>query len=130
MLSKYGTSRSTQNEAGTSSGKTALHRLSGAKQGTRTYSWPPGLKRMKNCPDHGARIRPMRTSGSSARQTLRRKVGLVSCTAAVLLTAPAQAAEGWTDVASSLLERLTNSGAKLAYPGGCSGVVANRLNGE
>lgn len=36
----------------------------------------------------------------------------------------------WTDISSALLERLTNSGTKLAWPGGCSGVVVNRLNGE
>jgi len=29
-----------------------------------------------------------------------------------------------------LLERLTNSGIKPAWPGGCSGVVVNRLNGD
>jgi photosystem II stability/assembly factor-like uncharacterized protein len=28
------------------------------------------------------------------------------------------------------LKRLTNDGSKLAWPGGCSGVVVNRLNGE
>lgn len=36
----------------------------------------------------------------------------------------------WSDVSGALLDRLTNSGAKPAWPGGCSGVVANRLNGE
>ncbi|HZR17369.1 MAG TPA: hypothetical protein VFE51_08580 [Verrucomicrobiae bacterium] len=41
-----------------------------------------------------------------------------------------QAADQWTDVSSSLLERLTNSGSKQPWPGGCSGVVANRLNGN
>lgn len=42
----------------------------------------------------------------------------------------APAAERWTDISSSLLERLTNNGAKLAWPGGCSGVVVNRTNGD
>ncbi len=42
----------------------------------------------------------------------------------------ARAAERWTDVSSSLLERLTNNGAKPAWPGGCSGVVVNRTNGD
>lgn len=48
----------------------------------------------------------------------------------ILLTPSIQAADRWTDISSSLLERLTNNGAKPAWPGGCSGVVANRLNGE
>jgi len=41
----------------------------------------------------------------------------------------ARAAE-WVDVSSGLLTRLTNDGVKLGWPGGCSGVVANRTNGE
>ena len=49
---------------------------------------------------------------------------------AVLLTPPILAAESWTVISGSLLERATNSGAKPAWPGGCSGVVVNRLNGE
>jgi hypothetical protein len=40
------------------------------------------------------------------------------------------AAETWADISSTLVQRLTNSGTKLGWPGGCSGVVANRLNGE
>ena len=54
---------------------------------------------------------------------------LIICLAS-LLTPSVQAADRWTDISTSLLERLTNSGAKLPWPGGCSGVVANRLNGE
>jgi hypothetical protein len=42
----------------------------------------------------------------------------------------AQAQERWVDVSSSLLARLTNNGAKLAWPGGVSGVVVNRTNAE
>ena len=42
----------------------------------------------------------------------------------------ARAADQWTDISTPLLERLTNQGAKLAWPGGCSGVVVNRTNGE
>jgi photosystem II stability/assembly factor-like uncharacterized protein len=42
----------------------------------------------------------------------------------------AQAQEGWVDVSSSLLARLTNNGAKLAWPGGVSGVVVNRTNAD
>ena len=41
-----------------------------------------------------------------------------------------QAADRWTDISSPLLERLTNSGAKPPWPGGCSGVVVNRTNGD
>ncbi len=41
-----------------------------------------------------------------------------------------QATPAWTDISSRLLERLTNSGTKLAWPGGCSGVVVNRRNGQ
>ncbi len=48
-----------------------------------------------------------------------------------LLILPFVSAHGaWTDVSSPLLERLTNSGTKLAWPGGCSGVVVDRLNGQ
>ena len=48
----------------------------------------------------------------------------------MLVTPSVQAADRWTDISTSLLERLTNSGVKLPWPGGCSGVVANRLNGD
>jgi hypothetical protein len=41
-----------------------------------------------------------------------------------------QAADQWTDVSLDLLEKLTNSGVKLDWPGGCSGIVVNRLNGD
>src|SRR2546426_7395047 len=41
-----------------------------------------------------------------------------------------QAADRWTDISSPLLERLTNNGPKAAWPGGCSGVVVNRTNGD
>ena len=47
-----------------------------------------------------------------------------------LLAVATQAAESWADISSPLLDRLTNSGVKLAWPGGCSGVVVNRLTGE
>src|SRR5437667_9651799 len=42
----------------------------------------------------------------------------------------AHAAEHWTDISSPLVERLTNNGAKPPWPGGCSGVVVNRTNGD
>lgn len=46
------------------------------------------------------------------------------------LVSVVQAAEDWVDVSTALLTRLTNSGAKAGWPGGCSGVVVNRTNGE
>ena len=53
---------------------------------------------------------------------------------AILLAAATHAAgagarPAWTDIATPFLERLTNHGAKPAWPGGCSGVVVNRLTG-
>lgn len=53
---------------------------------------------------------------------------MFSCMAG-LLARSAQGADNWTDISSSLLTRLTNNGAKAAWPGGCSGVVVNRTNG-
>src|ERR1051325_3805664 len=41
-----------------------------------------------------------------------------------------RAADGWIDITAPLLERLTNNGTKLAWPGGCSGVVVNRTNAD
>jgi hypothetical protein len=40
------------------------------------------------------------------------------------------AATNWTDITTPLLTRLTNSGAKAGWPGGCSGMVVNRTNGD
>lgn len=40
------------------------------------------------------------------------------------------AAEEWVDISTPLLAKMTNNGVKLGWPGGCSGVVANRLNGD
>src|SRR4026209_2211260 len=61
---------------------------------------------------------------------LRLFVGLMTCCLALLPDFATQAAEEWTDISSSLLAKLTNSGAKLAWPGGCSGVMVNRSNGD
>ena len=63
-------------------------------------------------------------------QPSRHGILLVACGAAMLLSFHSQGSDQWTDVSSSLLERLTNSGAKPAWPGGCSGVVVNRTNGD
>ena len=40
------------------------------------------------------------------------------------------AEDNWIDVTSPLLERLENDGMETDWPGGCSGVVVNRLNGD
>lgn len=63
-------------------------------------------------------------------QALRRGVLPVICGVAVLAGLSVRAADRWTDISSLLLKRLTNNGAKPAWPGGCSGVVVNRTNGE
>ena len=60
----------------------------------------------------------------------RRRVVLMFCCVAVLSGFSARAAEGWTDISSRLLGRLTNNGARMEWPGGCSGVVVNRTNGD
>ncbi len=72
----------------------------------------------------------MRAIFSPLPQALRRGVLLVICGVAALTGLSVRAAERWTDISSLLLERLTNNGAKPAWPGGCSGVVVNRTNGE
>jgi photosystem II stability/assembly factor-like uncharacterized protein len=66
---------------------------------------------------------------SPVSQALRRRFWLFIGCLAGLLPASSQAAD-WIDVSSPLLERLTNSGVKLAWPGGCSGVVVNRRTGK
>lgn len=50
--------------------------------------------------------------------------------AVALLGSPLQAAETWQDVSTPLVEDLQSKGIKLGWPGGCAGVVANRLSGE
>jgi hypothetical protein len=49
-------------------------------------------------------------------RALRRDVVLVICCVAVLLTASVQAANGWIEISSSMLQGLTNSGAKPLWP--------------
>ena len=72
----------------------------------------------------------MHSISSPQLQKLRPPPLLAICFAVVLLGVPASAAERWTDISSPLLARLTNSGAKADWPGGCSGVVVNRINGD
>lgn len=74
--------------------------------------------------------RPTQLAFTLPLQSLRSLGVLVICCAAWLPHLPARATEQWTDISSALLERLTNNGAKPAYPGGCSGVVVNRTNGD
>jgi len=52
------------------------------------------------------------------------------CGVAGFVSGSVHAGDAWVDVSSHWLERLTNNGVKLDWPGGCSGVVANRLTGE
>ncbi|MFM8470336.1 MAG: WD40/YVTN/BNR-like repeat-containing protein, partial [Limisphaerales bacterium] len=60
-----------------------------------------------------------------------RPILLRICFWLVALFAPCgYAADGWVDISTALLTGLTNSGVKGAWPGGCSGVVVNRMNGD
>src|SRR5215472_8001199 len=59
-----------------------------------------------------------------------RAVALSICIAVNTAPRAIQGAETWTDVSTTLLAHLTNSGVPLVWPGGCSGVVVNRLTGE
>ncbi len=53
------------------------------------------------------------------------------CAVAAFVRMPVPAtAQDWQDISSPLLERLAKEGRKTAWPGGCSGVVVNRLSGE
>ena len=67
---------------------------------------------------------------SSPLEGLRNGLAAVLGGAALLLSRAATAADRWTDISSPLLTQLTNNGAKTAWPGGCSGVVVNRTNGD
>src|SRR4026207_2547409 len=60
----------------------------------------------------------------------RREVGTTVLLAAVFLSISARAAEQWVDSSTPLLGKLTNNGVKVGWPGGCSGVVVDRLNGD
>ena len=62
--------------------------------------------------------------------SLTRRTTFLLAGAAWLAGTALPAAAQWTDISSHLLERLTNHGAKAAWPGGCSGVVVNRTNGD
>ena len=72
---------------------------------------------------------PMHAIFPPTPQASRLGIVLMVCGVVVHLGFSAQAADMWTDVSSGLLARLTNSGAKPDWPGGCSGVVVDRTNG-
>lgn len=67
---------------------------------------------------------------SDCRRVCVRGVFFWSAVLGALVSPPTKAAEDWIDVSSALLARLTNSVVKAEWPGGCSGVVVNRTNGE
>ena len=72
----------------------------------------------------------MRAIFSSIPRALRRGALLGLCCATAMHSLSTHAADQWTDISSPLMVRLTNNGAKPAWPGGCSGVVVNRTNGD
>src|SRR2546430_5673023 len=72
----------------------------------------------------------MHAVSSHALRSWLRGRALAICGWAALADSSSQAAGSWTDISSSLLQRLTNNGAKAPWPGGCSGVVVNRTNAE
>jgi photosystem II stability/assembly factor-like uncharacterized protein len=62
-------------------------------------------------------------------QKLPRQIGPALLLACALFSSPLQAAELWRDISTPLVENLQSKGIKPGWPGGCSGVVVNRLNG-
>src|SRR5258706_6883223 len=56
-------------------------------------------------------------------------ISILYC-ALLLAGGSTHAADNWTDISSSLLERLTNNGARAPWPGACSGVVVHRTNAD
>lgn len=78
-------------------------------------------------PEWGVELRTGAPRGAEPRL----RAGLLNAAvgAVVLLAATVQAADTWTDISTPLIERLTSQGQKLGWPGGCSGVVVDRLTG-
>ena len=62
--------------------------------------------------------------------SLRHVMMLFICCTTGLLTTSSPASEKWTDISTTLVNGLTNSGSRLDWPGGCSGVIVNRTNGD
>jgi len=72
----------------------------------------------------------MKTSPTTPLSFLRPAWWVALGSLALLLGGPLPAADEWTDISTPLLDRLEKEGLKTAWPGGCSGVVVNRLSGE
>jgi photosystem II stability/assembly factor-like uncharacterized protein len=68
--------------------------------------------------------------GGSARAAWRCGIVPAVLGAVALLAASARAADTWTDISTTLIDGLKSKGVKLGWPGGCSGVVVNRLTGD
>jgi photosystem II stability/assembly factor-like uncharacterized protein len=60
---------------------------------------------------------------------LRRQGLLVICGGVLLFEPLVHAADRWLPLSNRLPDQLTNNGIKAPWPGGCSGVVVNRLTG-
>jgi len=75
-------------------------------------------------------VEPRTAAPRAAEPRLRAGIIPAAIGAVVLLAATARAADTWTDISTPLIESLKSKGQKLAWPGGCSGVVVNRLTGE
>jgi hypothetical protein len=58
------------------------------------------------------------------------EVAMTILCAITLFVSPGRAESQWTEISSALLARLTNNGPAQPWPGGCSGVVVNRTNGD
>jgi hypothetical protein len=69
-------------------------------------------------------------TGGSARAAWRCGIVPAVLGAVALLAASAPAAGTWTDISTTLIDGLKSKGEKLGWPGGCSGVVVNRLTGD
>lgn len=71
----------------------------------------------------------MNNSPFNKSQDVSRVALLIVAGILILVPAALRAAE-WTPITDSLLKRATAKDAKEIWPGGCAGVVVNRLNGD
>jgi hypothetical protein len=72
----------------------------------------------------------MKTTSFRVMTAVPRVLSMVFIDIMVLCASSVNSADPWMEITSSLVASLMNSGAKPVCPGGCSGVVVNRLNGE